>query len=119
MRLFSCLLLLSLVATAEAQTSIPPKMNTSQTQPDTLRDDIKLDVYLDALAQLAPAAREGADAYLQAFQRHCGRPLKAIELRRRIADGNGDSVLMSMIGAASRHDAATLQQLAASIKCAG
>ena len=84
---------------------------------DALRDDVPLAAYLDALAKIAPAAREGADAYLQAFERRCGRPLKAVELRSAIANGTGDSVLMTMIQAASRRDMATLQRLSSAVSC--
>ena len=84
---------------------------------DTLRDDVPLAAYLDALAKIAPAARVGAEAYMQAFERRCARPLKVIELRSAIANGTGDPVLMTMIHAASRHDTAALQRLSATISC--
>jgi hypothetical protein len=98
------------VATALAQSAPPLK--------DALQDDVPLDVYLDALTQISPAAREGADTYLQAFKRRCGRPLKAIELRLAIADGSGDPVLMAMMRAASQRDAVTLQRLSGTLSCA-
>lgn len=82
-----------------------------------LKDDIPLDAYLDTLGRIAPAARAGADAYLNAFQRRCGRPLTVIELRRAIADGAGEPVLMAMMRAASQHDTATLQRLSSSVSC--
>ena len=85
---------------------------------DALRDDVPLAAYLDALAKIAPAARDGADAYLRAFERRCGRPLKAIELRSAIASGAGDPVLMTMIQAASRRDTAALQRLSTTVSCA-
>lgn len=100
------------IATALAQ-SAPP----NDAPQDALKNDVALNVYLDALMQISPAAREGAGAYLQAFQRRCGRLLKVIELRRAIADGSGDPVLMAMMRAASRHDTATLRRLSGAISC--
>lgn len=97
------------IATALAQNAPPLK--------DTLQDDVLLDVYLDALTQISPAAREGTDAYLQAFKRRCGRSLKTIELRIAIADGSGDPVLMGMMRAAFQRDTAALQHLADTISC--
>lgn len=84
---------------------------------DPLKDDIPLEAYLDTLGRIAPAARAGADAYLNAFQRRCSRPLSVIELRRAIADGAGEPVLMAMMRAASQHDTATLQRLSSSVSC--
>lgn len=86
-------------------------------QPD-FRDDIPLDVYLDALAQISPAAREAADTYLQAFQRRCNRSLTTRELRRAVADGDGDPVLMGMIRAVYQKDANALRTLSSSVSCA-
>lgn len=86
-------------------------------QPD-FREDVPLDVYLNALTQISPAAREGADTYLQAFQRRCARSLTTRELRRAVADGDGDPVLMSMIRAAYHKDANALRTLASSVSCA-
>lgn len=79
--------------------------------------DVSLADYLSALAQIAPAAREGAEAYLQAFAQRCGRELSVMELRRRVADGTGDPVLMQMMRAAQRKDRTALQRLSASIDC--
>lgn len=93
---------------------------TAPAQSETLTpltDDVPLDAYLDALAQISPAAREGASAYLDAFRRHCGRPLKTVELRQAIADGAGDPVLMAMMRAAFQRDPATLQHLSDSVSC--
>ena len=58
----------------------------------TLADDVPMDDYLGLLAQISPAAREGAQAYLQAFQRRCGRALTPQELRRAVSDGDGEPV---------------------------
>ncbi len=83
------------------------------------KDDIPLSTYLDALERIAPAARAGADAYLDAFRRRCGRALETVALRRAIADGFGDPVLMAMMRAAARHDAAALRRLSGSVSCDG
>jgi hypothetical protein len=82
-----------------------------------LKDDVPMDAYLDALAQISPAARDGASAYLDAFRRRCGRSLRAIELRQAVTEGAGDPVLMAMMRAASLRDTATLQRLSDSVRC--
>ena len=87
----------------------------------TPADDVPMDDYLGLLAQISPAAREGAQGYLQAFQRRCGRSLRTQELRRAVSDGDGDPVLMGMIRANHPSQQAqrdvTLQQLAQRIRC--
>ena len=87
----------------------------------TPADDVPMDDYLGLLAQISPAAREGAQGYLQAFQRRCGRSLTTQELRRAVSDGDGDPVLMGMIRANHPSQQAqrdvTLQQLAQRIRC--
>ncbi|HEX7647283.1 MAG TPA: hypothetical protein VF450_07745 [Noviherbaspirillum sp.] len=83
------------------------------------KDDVPLSAYLDALERIAPAARIGADAYLDAFRRRCGHALETVALRRAIADGSGDPVLMAMMLAASRHDTASLRRLSGSVSCDG
>lgn len=82
-----------------------------------MQDDIPLAAYLDTLEQIAPAAREGADVYMNAFRRRCGRPLKTVELRRAFADGSGDPVLMAMVLAAFQRDTPKLRRLADAISC--
>lgn len=88
-------------------------------QDDTmeLRDDVPIDTYLALLAQVAPPARDGAEAYMAAFRTRCGRPLRPIELRRAFAEGNGDPTLMGMVRAAHQKDTATLQRLGTTIQC--
>ena len=86
-----------------------------------LADDVPMADYLGLLAQISPAAREGAQGYLQAFQRRCGRSLTTQDLRRAVSDGDGDPVLMGMIRAnhpsqQAQRDVA-LQQLAQRIRC--
>ena len=87
----------------------------------TAADDVPMDDYLGLLAQISPAAREGAQSYLQAFQRRCGRVLTTQELRRAVSDGDGDPVLMGMIRSNHPSQQAqrdiTLQQLAQRIRC--
>ena len=87
----------------------------------TPADDVPMDDYLGLLAQISPAAREGAQGYLQAFQRRCGRALTTQELRRAVSDGDGEPVLMGMIRANHPSQQAqrdvTLQQLAQRIRC--
>lgn len=88
-------------------------------QDDTMpiRDDLPIETYLSLLAQVAPPARDGAEAFMAAFRSRCGRPLKTVELRRAIAAGNGDPTLMHMIRAAQQKDMAALQRLGTGIAC--
>lgn len=79
--------------------------------------DIPMADYLALLAQIAPAAREGAEAYLQAFEQRCSRPLSPARLRRAMSEGNGDPVLMGMIRASQLRDANTVAELARRIDC--
>lgn len=85
--------------------------------PAATGEDIPLADYLGLLEQIAPAAREGAQAYLQAFHKRCGRGMSAAELRRAIADQNGDPVLMQMIRASHVNDVVELTRLAAQVPC--
>jgi len=85
-------------------------------QPDE-RDAVSLDDYLTALAHISPAARTGADAYLAAFRQRCRRALTVRELRRMVADRDGDPTLMGMIRAAAFADDAGMRALAQSISC--
>ena len=52
-----------------------------------IRDDVPIETYLSLLAQVAPPARDGAEAYMTAFRSRCGRPLTtrrtAPRVRRR------------------------------------
>jgi gamma-glutamyl:cysteine ligase YbdK (ATP-grasp superfamily) len=80
-------------------------------------DDIPMDDYLALLAQISPAAREGAQAYLQAVQQRCSRTLTTAQLRRAVSEGDGDPILMGMIRASQLQDGASLRQLAQRIAC--
>ena len=82
-----------------------------------IADDMPLADYLGLLAQISPAAHEGAQAYLLAFQQRCGRAMRTAELRRAISDGEGDPVLMGMIRASHLKDTATLSQFGQRIAC--
>ena len=85
--------------------------------PPSVADDIPMADYLGLLAQIAPAAEEGARAYLQAYQQRCGRQLATADLRRAMSDGDGDPMLMAMIRASHLRDNATQVQLAQRIAC--
>ena len=89
----------------------------AQGDPMPIRDDVPIETYLSLLAQVAPPARDGAEAYMTAFRSRCGRPLKTVELRRAFTEGNGDPTLMHMIRAAQLKDTAALQRLGAGIAC--
>lgn len=114
----------SIVATLALLLGLVANGSSAQTSNGMSRaatEDVPMDDYLGLLAQISPAARDGAQAYLQAFQRRCGRALTTQELRRAVSDGDGDPVLMGMIRAyhpsqqAQRE--ASLQQLAQRIRC--
>jgi hypothetical protein len=83
----------------------------------TPADDMSLESYLELLAQIAPAARSGAEAWLQAIAARCGHRPGSTELRRAIGDGNGDPVLMGMVRASAQRDTAALAQWAQRIDC--
>lgn len=89
----------------------------AQAEPVEFRDDVPIDTYLAMLTQVAPAARDGAEAYMVAFNARCGRPIRAIELRRAFAEGAGNPVLMKMLRAAHLKDAAAVEQLGKQIVC--
>lgn len=81
------------------------------------RDDVPLEVYLSLLAQVAPPARDGAEAYMAGFKARCGRPMRAVELRRAFAEGDGNPTLMALVRASHQRDTAALQRLAQQISC--
>lgn len=110
------------LAAVQAQAAPPSRLAPSESrmpasQDAPVHDDVSLEDYLQVLTQISPAARAGADTYLQAFQQRCGKPMKAIELRRAVANGSGDPTLMAMIRAAAQHDTATLQRLSEEVNC--
>lgn len=82
-----------------------------------IADDMPLPDYLGLLAQISPAAHEGAQAYLRAFQQSCSRAMQTAELRRAMSDGEGDPVLMGMIRASHLKDTAALAQFGRRVAC--
>jgi hypothetical protein len=80
-------------------------------------DHMPMADYLGLLVQIAPAAAEGAKAYMQAYQQRCGRQLSTADLRRSMSDGDGDPVLMAMIRASHLRDATALAQLGQRVAC--
>jgi hypothetical protein len=101
--------------------TLGPAAAHAQTAPSvtatSIPDDMPLGDYLGLLAQISPAAHDGAQAYLQAFQQRCGRPMRTAELRRAMADGDGDPVLVGMIRASHLRDAAAVTQLGKRVSC--
>ena len=75
--------------------------------------------YLGLLEQIAPSAREGAQAYAQAFEQRCRRALTTAALRRAMSEGSGDPVLMAMIRASQLRDAKALSVLVQRLDCGG
>ena len=80
--------------------------------------DMSMDDYLALLAQIAPAARDGAEAYLQAARRRCRANLTSAQLRRAMSEGAGDPILMGMIRASQLRDAKAIVELEARLDCA-
>lgn len=110
------LLLLGLISGGvHAQTS--PARGSATAAADLSGEDMPLGDYLGLLEQIAPAARQGAQAYLDAFRRHCGRDLSVAELRRAIAQQDGDPVLMQMIRASFLQDTAALSRFSGQMAC--
>ena len=85
--------------------------------PAAAADDVPMADYLGLLAQIAPAAEDGAKAYLLAFQRRCGRQMSTPDLRRAMSDGDGDPVLMAMIRASHLRDTDAMAQLGSRVAC--
>ena len=105
-RLIAMTLGASIVASAQAQgTPAPAAADTSMAD------------YLGLLEQIAPAAREGAEAYLRAHRVSCSRALTTAELRRAFSHGDGDPVLMAMIRASRLRDAKATAGLARILSC--
>jgi len=102
-----------------AATAIAGTCAFAQAQPERLefQDDVPIEVYLSLLTQVAPSARDGAEAYMGAFKARCGRPLRTVELRRAFAEGDGDPTLMEMVRASHQRDTVALQHLASRISC--
>ena len=107
-------LALGTAASAQAQSTMP---TTSKAIAAT--SDIPMADYLGLLTQISPAAREGAELYLQAFEQRCRRRLTVAELRRAVSEGNGDPVLMGLIRASQLGDANVKADLAKRVECGG
>lgn len=107
-----------MAATVVGLTTAPTHGQTApQAAAPPIADDMPLADYLSLLAQISPAAHDGAQAYLRAFQQRCGRQVRTAELRRAMADGDGDPVLMGMIRASHLRDANALAQLGQRVSC--
>ena len=104
------------VALACGTAGAAPAAESAASAP-LVANDMPMADYLGLLAQIAPAAEEGARAYLQAYQQRCGRQLATADLRRAMSDGDGDPMLMAMIRASHLRDSATLAQLGQRIAC--
>jgi hypothetical protein len=114
-RIAFALLHLVVAGASSGQTPVVPGAATQP--PIAAPAELPMREYLALLQQIAPAARDGAEAYLQAFARRCRRDLTVAELRRRVADDGGDPLLLQMMRAAHVRDRARLETLAASIRC--
>ncbi len=92
---------------------------TAHAQGDAavIEGDMPIESYLSLLSQVAPAARDGAEAYMAAFRKRCGRALKTVELRRAFSEGSGNPTLMAMVRATHQKDTAAVQRLGATIAC--
>lgn len=73
--------------------------------------------YLGLLAQIAPAAREGAEAYVQAAKQRCRIHITSAQLRRAMSEGTGDPVLIGMIRASQLRDAKAVVELGQRLDC--
>lgn len=112
---FVLALALCAAASVHAQTSPVP---ASPAQPASVpSDDIPMADYLGLLQQIAPAARDGAQAYMHAYQQRCGRSLTTPVLRRAMSEGSGDPVLMGMIRASQLRDDKSLSELSQRVAC--
>lgn len=112
-----------MVSAASAGLQAQPNTTASASIATPAPDDISVEDYLGLLAQISPAARDGAQAYLQAFQQRCGRTLTTMALRAAISQGDGDPILMGMVRVShpsqqAQRDA-TLKQLTQRIRCDG
>jgi hypothetical protein len=107
-------ILAAILAQGNLMSSAQPAPTPS---PLPVSADMPLTDYLGLLAQISPAAHDGAWAYLQAFELRCKRPMKTSELRRAMSEGNGDPLLMGMIRASHLHDATGLAQLGQRVVC--
>lgn len=114
------LALLGLLTQPAARGQTGPATGPLHRTPTALRNnDMPLADYLGLLRQIAPAAEAGANDYLAAFERRCGRALTTAELHHAISAGDGDPVLMGLIRANHLRDVTARDQLAGQIPCPG
>jgi hypothetical protein len=95
----------------------PPARAQAPDVAPVIEGDLPVESYLSLLSQVTPAARDGAEAYMAAFRKRCGRVLQTVELRRAFAEGSGDQTLMAMVRAAHQKDFAAVQRLGATLPC--
>jgi hypothetical protein len=105
------------IASVSVALILSASVSFAQSDNMSIWDDVPIDTYLALLAQVAPPARDGAEAYMAAFRSRCGRPMRTVELRRAFADGSGNPTLMAMIRASHEKDSAALQRLGTSLSC--
>lgn len=111
--LLGTLLIVATAVTVPAQA----QAQQAQAQPVLIDGDLPIEPYLSLLSQVTPAAREGAEAYILAFRKRCGRALMTVELRRAFAEGSGDPTLLAMVRAVHQKDTAAVQRLGEAIVC--
>ena len=104
------------MAVSPASHAAPPPAPPAPATP-LPGEEMPMADFLGLLAQIAPAAREGAEAYMQAFEQRCGRALRTAELRRAMSEGDGDPVLMGMIRASQLRDAKAFADLGQRLVC--
>ncbi len=91
--------------------------NPLHAQAGDAPDAMPLADYLGLLEQIAPAARQGAEAYLAAHHQRCGRTMTTGELRLAMSRDGGSPTLMAMIHASQRRDAQAIAVLARQVSC--
>jgi hypothetical protein len=107
----------TLVAGLATALAGPPAFAAPEPPAALATDEMPMVDYLTLLERIAPSAQEGAMAYLEAFRRRCGRTLQTVELRRAMAEGSGDPLLMAMIRASHLRDAVGVQKLGTQVAC--
>lgn len=82
-----------------------------------IEGEVPMEEYLELLKEVSPAARDGVEVYRQAVLAKCGRPVTVLDLRRAVAEGDGDPILMSMIRAVQQRDRGALRDLSLNVPC--
>jgi hypothetical protein len=110
--------LTALVFLAALTSFVPALPALAQTSSEpAVTGDVPIADYLALLQQISPAAHQGAQAYLQAHERRCRRSLSSRELRKAMAEGDGDPLLMAMIRASHLQDGPGLTRLGEQVSC--